>query len=198
MIDDARTLFLLEMTHWCCCCRCNCRCFSAPRQWKLFSSLCLLVERPHEEHVRNLSACTRLTAKAFLSVSMWLIDLVIVIATVNISTRFPLIKLAIIPSFSSALMSIRPFFRGWNNSFLRNSNRVVDWVIQDDNLWFKHLQVNNIKPESKKYIPCIHNRFSLDKTSDHSLFQFSIDIDPAFFSRLTQFFPSKLDSNICK
>ena len=110
MIDDARTLFLLEMTHWCCCCRCNCRCFSAPRQWKLFSSLCLLVERPHEEHVRNLSACTRLTAKAFLSVSMWLIDLVIVIATVDISTRFPLIKLAIIPSFSSALMSIRPFF----------------------------------------------------------------------------------------
>ena len=87
MIDDARTLFLLEMAHWCCCCRCNCRCFSAPRQWKLFSSSCLLVERPHEEHVRNLSACTRLTAKAFLSVSLWLIDLVIVIATVDISTR---------------------------------------------------------------------------------------------------------------
>ena len=105
-----KPLFLLEMTHWCCCCRCNCRCFSAARQWKLFSSSCLLVERPHEEHVRNLSACIRLAAKAFLSVSMWLIDLVIVIATVDISTRF-----------------------------------------------------------------------SLDRTSDHSLFQFSIDVDPPFF-----------------
>ena len=180
-VQTQKTLFLLEMTHWCCCCRCNCRCFSAPRQWIHFSSSCLLVERPHEEHVRNLSACTRLTAKAFLSVSLWLIDLVIVIATVDISTRFSLDKTSDHSLFQFCIDVDPAFFRGSHNSFLRNSNRVVDWVIQYDNLGFKHLQVYNIKPESKKYIPCIHNRFSPDKTSGHSLFQFCIDVDPAFF-----------------
>ena len=117
-----------------------------------------LVERPYEEHVRNLSACTRLTAKAFLSVSMWLIDLVIVIATVDISTRFSLDKTSDHSLFQFSIDVDPAFFRGWHNSFLRNSNRVEYWVIQYDNLRFKHLQVNNIKSVSKKYMPCIHHK----------------------------------------
>ena len=79
--------------------------FFCPRQWKLFSS-CLLVKRPHEEHVCLYSSdCKGLP---------------------------------------------------------------VSIVVTDR---FSHSHCN-----------CGHfHTFSLDKNSNHSLFQFCIDVDPAFF-----------------
>ena len=86
-------------------------------------------------------------------------------------TFFSLIKLAIIPSFSSALMSIRPFFAV--DTILSFETQIVLKIesYKYDNLGFKHLQVNNIEPVSKTYIPCIHNKAIKGTTTPHFFIQ---------------------------